>query len=254
MPMMRDFRTGTGNDCLFKLLMELPAFIHKYLLIGSLVLGACTQTEPSTQPGLPVFDRSPVTVDEFSSFVDATGYVTEAEIIGNAVVFSFDAFEWTVVEGATWRHPLGPGSEPAPGNHPVTQVAYADARAYLEWTGKRLPTGDEWVRAARGDRPDTDRYPWGNSLVINGRVMANTMHEADSFRYTSPVGHFGENTIGLTDMGGNVWEWTAEGSLTGGSFLCDSTFCHGFQIGEISQTDIDNASHHIGFRGVKDNQ
>jgi formylglycine-generating enzyme len=223
------------------------------ILLICLLLVSCSPKEEPAQYEQPVFDRSPVTVEQFSAFVDATGYVTEAEIIGNAVVFNFDTFEWTLVDGANWRYPQGPASDPAPGDHPVTQVSHKDARNYLAWAGKRLPSTDEWVMAARGNRPVTDRYSWGNSLVQDNRVMANTMHEADTFRYTSPVGYFGENSIGLTDMGGNVWEWTADGRLIGGSFMCDSTFCHGFRIGEISLTDPDNASHHIGFRGVQEN-
>lgn len=224
-------------------------------------------------------DRSPVTVAEFREFVDATGFVTEAERFGNAGVFDFDAGEWVMVDGATWSHPQGLDEAPAPDDHPVTQVSWNDAMAYAEWAGKRLPTEIEWEHAARGASLKSGRYPWGDELVEDGAYRANTWQGTfpqvntgdDGFLVTSPVGHFGETRLGLTDMGGNVWEWTADWfrsyarravppvpeemqskAQRGGSFLCHPSYCHGYRVSARSHSSPETSLFHLGFRCARD--
>src|ERR1043166_2383484 len=53
-------------------------------------------------------DAREVSVGEFSKFVEATGYKTDAEAFGWSGVFDRESGEWTRVEGADWRHPEGP--------------------------------------------------------------------------------------------------------------------------------------------------
>ncbi len=226
-----------------------------------------------------LMDVHPVTVAQFRAFVDATGYETEAETFGNAGVLNTETGQWTLVDGATWDFPLGPASAPAGDDHPVTQVSWNDAVAYSAWGGKRLPTEVEWEHAARGAKNDSRPYAWGESLVEDGAIMANVwngqfpVHNSglDGYLMTSPVGTYGKTSLGLTDMGGNVWEWTAdwyrpyserhqpfqpdaysEKAQRGGSFLCEPGWCHGYRVSARSHSTAESSLHHVGFRCVMD--
>lgn len=263
-----------------KLIPEGMAFIQG----GTTSIGSING-QPNEQPvfevNVPSFfmDKNLVTVEEFRKFVKETGYITEAEKFGNGVVFDFDRGEWTLAEGVTWQYPNGPGGELAENNHPVRQVSWNDASAYLKWTGKRLPTEIEWEYAAKGGKDTEQSYAWGESLVVQGRYQANTWTGTfpleniaeDGYLQTSPVGKFNVTELGLTDMGGNVWEWTqdwyrsyaernrpfqpnlySEKVLRGGSFMCHVSYCHGYRVSARSHTTPDNALFHVGFRGVMD--
>ena len=190
-------------------------------------------------------DATEVTVAQFRTFVDATGYVTTAErapvledimaqmpegtpppppellVPGSLVFRQLRPGEqgpwWDWMPGANWRRPAGPDGPTAKDDHPVTQVSWDDANAYAAWAGKRLPTEAEWEFAARGGvegRP----FLWGEEREPAGKPMANLwdgefpIEDAarDGFTATGPVRSFEPNDYGLYDMAGNVWEWTAD--------------------------------------------
>lgn len=187
-------------------------------------------------------DRGPVTVAQFTRFVEETGHLTVAECPPDPVAYP-DAHHsllregsivfhptpgpvplndsgrwWAYVPGASWRHPWGPDSENfTRADHPVTHVAFADAEAYAEWAGKQLPSEAEWEYAARGQL-DSAAFAWGNDQRPGGALMANFWQGefpwrnigAKGWRGTSPVGLFPANGYGLYDVAGNVWEWTTD--------------------------------------------
>ena len=141
--------------------------------------------------------RYEVTVGEYRAFASATGGGAGGGCI-------------TLGDGDSWRNPGFPQTD----RHPVTCVSWDDAQLYVSWLSRttgaryRLPTEAEWERAAAGSQRgcDEDRTRnWG----------------------TCPVGSYGSNDAGLSDMVGNLWEWTEgcwEGDcgrrvLRGGSWI-----------------------------------
>ena len=223
-----------------------------------------------------------VTNAQFQAFVDATDYVTMAELApeselhpgipeeslmpGSAVFIppqERGAYWWQFVPNAFWRAPEGPGSDIAARmDHPVVHIAFEDAKAYAEWLGGRLPSEAEWEFAARGGL-DQATYEWGETPPSQGHPRANTWQGAfpvvdtgsDGYIGSAPVGQFEANGYGLFDMTGNVWEWVADhdasrnlGLLKGGSFLCADSFCRRYRPSAKQEQELDFSTNHIGFR------
>jgi formylglycine-generating enzyme required for sulfatase activity len=162
-----------------------------------------SRESPRRRVRLPGFliDRYEVTVADYKRFIEATGHVTLAERDGSSYVWQRGASDATKLAGATWREPQGPGN-PADPRHPVVHVSWYEAKHYCEWSGKRLPTGPEWERAARGD--DDRAFPWGNDWKPT-RANGNAFNRGPMTVGSNPLGvsHFG-----VHDLAGNVWEWT----------------------------------------------
>lgn len=139
------------------------------------------ESKPAHKVTLPAFyiDKYEVTNAQYKEFCDATGR----------------------------SYPLNPSwnknyflDRP---NAPVLGISFSDAKAYAEWVGKRLPTEEEWEKAASwSDSSQTKfEFPWGNSFE-----KSKASFGADT---TSDVGKFssGASPSGAMDMAGNVFEW-----------------------------------------------
>ena len=225
-----------------------------------------------------LIDKNLITVEDFRNFTNESSYTTEAEKFGNAIVYDDSIDVWHLVEGANWEFPLGKFKSIASDNHPVTQVSWNDALAYCKYYDKTLVSEVQWEYAAseRGTKKNQLFY-WGNDLVVNNQYMCNTWASGypdtigflDGFKYTSPIGYYQANSLGIFDMAGNVWEWCYNWHLPyegnsqifpselngkaqrGGSFLCNPNYCHGFRLSARSATSPESSLFHVGFRCVK---
>src|SRR5262249_3282035 len=146
--------------------------------------GPIDNEKPQRKVYLPAFyiDVYEVTNAEFKLFCDATGH----------------------------PYPENPAWDPnyflTKPTNPVINVTWYDANTYAQWVGKRLPTEEEWEKAARGT--DGRLWPWGKDFNTS---LANLEGKEDGYDYTAPIGSFraGASIYGALDMTGNVWEWTS---------------------------------------------
>ena len=150
-------------------------------------------------------------------------------------------------------------------SQPATGVTWEMATAYCDQRGGRLPTADEWLRAARGD--DERLYPWGSKPPVDGKEhKANygrldrkgpRPSRADGHKYAAPVGVFadrGQSAFNVANLGGNVREWTAtktgDGAVVAGGGWRDMAVDLRTTRREV--TNLDQVSNDLGFRCVVD--
>ena len=97
---------------------------------------------------------------------------------------------------------------------PMTNVSWYEARAFCAYASGRLPTEDEWEKAARGT--DDREFPWGNVLECDRANWGNFENEGPCAGKNPGrpvlVGSYpgGASPFGVLDMAGNVWEWVAD--------------------------------------------
>ena len=142
-------------------------------------------------------DKTPVTNAEYKRFLDANPQ-HPVPYIDLAVFTHKEPARPYIWDEKTRSFPRGKAA------HPVVLVSWHDANAYAEWAGKRLPTEEEWEKAARGT--NGREYPWGNKEPTP--EQCNFGNNMDG---TTPVGRYspqGDSPYGCADMSGNVWEWT----------------------------------------------
>jgi formylglycine-generating enzyme len=206
---------------------------------------------------------------QFAKFTEATGYRTDTERRGSAHIFRYGEAEWKWIDtkGASWRRPRGPFGPDAVNelpHHPVTSVSAADAAAYCQWAGGRLPTQAEWEAAARAG--STERFPWGAGFhpdkanIWNGLTHTkNTME--DGWEFTAPVRSFPPNAWGIHDVIGNVFEFVSDlppgtkpkpdqplTSARGGSWWCSKHTCNAFNLEDNGTMPLHGSLPNQGFR------
>ena len=176
------------------------------------------------------------------------------------------------------------GVHPAFDNYPIVAISRAAAELYCQWLTEqwgqgavafRLPTRNEWMRAAQGKNPGA-AYAWGKNKMDGnfltnqkGRYACNfadwygleNLHRNDTtqaysvagktsfrdgFAYTSYSRYFPANYFGLHDMCGNVAEMVQEsGIAVGGSWKTA-----GYDVRIESTKAFTQASGDVGFRPV----
>jgi formylglycine-generating enzyme required for sulfatase activity len=156
-----------------------------------------------------------ITTAQFKAFVDATGYVTDAEKGTGAkgsVIWTGKKHE--VKADANWKCDVNGKPRPVEEySHPVIHVSWNDADAFAKWIGCRLPTEAEWEYACRAGT--TTPFNTGNNLTTaqanyDGNYPYNNNPKGEYRGQTMPVGSFSPNGFGLYDMHGNVSEWCSD--------------------------------------------
>ena len=216
--------------------------------------------------------KAETTNAQFARFVESTGYVSDAEKrgFGKISLEGMPDWAWREIRGAHWRKPFGEEGKSWTElrDHPVTQISGADAEAYCQWLGARLPTLEEWEVAARAGAKT--KYPWGDKFdakranIWNGDSHLKNTHD-DGFVYTAPVKSFPPNGWGLHDVIGNVFEYCSglprdakpgdEKRVIagrGGSWWCSLNTCHFYNLVDIGRMDRNGSLANQGFRVVID--
>jgi len=180
----------------------------------------------------------PVTNVQYVRFIQAGGYQQPD-------YWSTEGWRW--LKGSRYTQPQGWNTEWNNPLLPVVGVNWYEAEAYCRWLtaqagaegistseGRmalpaggliRLPTEEEWERAARGT--DGRVFPWGNDFTL---AHANTLEDGDIGTTVVCTYPQGVSPIGAWDMSGNVWEWCRHRLVRGGtwndtSIRARATFC-----------------------------
>ncbi|WP_320777752.1 ergothioneine biosynthesis protein EgtB [Streptomyces sp. CRN 30] len=157
-------------------------------------------------------DTAPVTNGAYQGFVEDGGYDDArwwapegwAHVRAHGIVAPLF---WRR-EGRRWLRRRFGVVEAVPPDEPVLHVSWYEADAYARWAGRRLPTEAEWEKAARHD-PATGRsrrYPWGDTDPGPAHANLGQRHLRPA-----PAGSYpaGESPLGVRQLMGDVWEWTA---------------------------------------------
>ena len=172
--------------------------------------------------------RHEIRVQDFRQFVEASGYLTDAEKRGYSFIYNENNGQTLRRRNISWRDDYS-GRDALPEN-PVVHVSWNDAQAYVAWITEatgwryRLPSEAEYEYAVRAGSKDV--YWWGDgspaSLVENLTGEGDTSPRyrrkwnrafddyADGQWGPAPVMSFVANGFGLYDMAGNVAEWTQD--------------------------------------------
>lgn len=144
--------------------------------------------------------------------LDGSGYTGYGATNGGATRIHYNEGEFSVDEDF--------------GNHPVTYVSWYGAIAFSNYYGYYLPTEDQWQAVADYD----GTYIYGCGETIDPGIA--NYRDSEHPDGTVPVGSFGTYGYGMSDMAGNVWEWTS-------SSLDDNRVFRGGSMGGIdSDCDV----------------
>jgi|GEM_PF-1544016 len=179
-------------DQAFVEFQSLAILVNEYKDVSSLLQGSLDNLPGRTTPKIPGLKFVKVPAGRFLYGDGKT--VTNIEEFWIAVTPITNAMYKLCKPG--WTFPTGEE------NHPVVNVSWDDAQAFCQWAGVRLPTEQQWEKAARG--VDGRAYPWGNQTPSGDLCNFNNIVGG-----TTPVGQYpqGASPYGLLDMAGNVWEW-----------------------------------------------
>ncbi len=228
-----------------------------YIPAGSYFMGSNTgfpdekPVHKVTVKGFYMYEK-PVTNRQYSMFMKATGHSPPVNIEGKDSRYTL------------WKEGVCP---PEISSQPIINVSWYDAVCYADWAGVRLPTEEEWERAARGGIEQKE-YPWGDDPPSPQKALFEEVWNGTET--LSKAGSYKPNPYGLYDMAGCVWEWCineyypdiygsneeevkeegAEGmrSLRGGSWLSKGMY---IRCSSRNAADPRFGHDNIGFRPIQ---
>lgn len=169
---------------------------------------------------LPTFyiDKYEVTIRDYIKFLEALeknpttqyDHPQQPPSLSHHIPTRWDGYKMAATQEKTYM------KAPINLDCPVTDISWFDAYAYAKWKGRRLPTEQEWEKAARGTKGF--RYPWGNEfrtkdVNTNADYARNPSGKGnvDGYEWWGPVDAFSgdKSPYGVMNMGGNVSEWTS---------------------------------------------
>ncbi|MGI5404394.1 ergothioneine biosynthesis protein EgtB [Streptomyces sp. CA-135486] len=191
---------------------------------GPFTMGTSTEPwaldneRPAHQRVVPAFfmDTMPVTCGAYQAFIDDGGYTDPrwwaAEGWDQIRQHNIGAPLFWRRDGGQWLRRRFGVTEPVPADEPVLHVSWYEADAYARWAGRRLPSEAEWEKAARHDPHSgrSRRFPWGDEDPAPSHANLGQRHLRPA-----PAGSYaeGESPLGIRQLIGDVWEWTASDFL-----------------------------------------
>ncbi|WP_310724882.1 ergothioneine biosynthesis protein EgtB [Streptomyces sp. N2A] len=179
---------------------------------------ALDNERPAHHRLVPAFliDTTPVSNGAYQRFIEDGGYQEPrwwaAEGWAQVQQHKLRAPLFWKRDGGQWLRRRFGVTEPVPPDEPVLHVSWYEADAYARWAGRRLPTEAEWEKAARFD-PATGRstrYPWGDEDPTPERANLGQRHLRPAAVGSYPQG---ASPLGVRQLIGDVWEWTASDFL-----------------------------------------
>jgi Sulfatase-modifying factor enzyme 1/Domain of unknown function (DUF4388) len=148
-------------------------------------------------------DRVEVTIGQYAEFLRAVGSSTEYDHPNQALKKGHSNAKWDELYQAAVAGLEFEGARLSV-NDPAVYLDWFDAWAYARWKRRRLPSEEEWEKAARGT--DGRRFPWGS----DERTGAANIYEGDAAKkWSEPTAYpLDQSVYGIYDMAGNVSEWT----------------------------------------------
>ncbi len=183
-----DPRPGVGLDA-----QGLPDIYWVEIPAGQFIYGKVSEQQKLHLERFQV-SRYPITNNQYQCFIDAGGYTEERW---------WRDLKKPEPKKSTWDQP----------NRPRTDVDWYEAVAFTRWLSAqlgqdiRLPTEQEWEKAARGE--GGRKYPWGDDYINGYANVDESRNKGEKLGQTTAVGLYpqGHSPFGVSDMAGNVWEW-----------------------------------------------
>jgi hypothetical protein len=200
---------------------------------------------------LPQFDidSTEVTIWQYAEFLAAVGESREYDHPDQPADVRHRNWQWDQIYKVAVEQEEMEGVR-INTNFPAVFVNWFDAYAYAKWKGRRLPTEQEWEKAARGT--SGQRYPWGSA----DRLGAANVYRGDPKQNWAAPGKYSEDRspYGVWDMAGNVSEWTSSVDPLGNPVIRGGNF--GNFSADVTRRVTNQRSltlsDRIGFRTVSD--